>query len=71
MKGKPQMSTTIEIELLEVFRREVKDLAQSSVKYNSVEPADVDAIVRAFGLAIDQNSDGATAQRLLEAINQR
>ena len=65
------MSSTIEIELVEVFRREVRELAQSVSKYNSLESADINAILRAFALAIDRDSDGSTAQKLLEAINQR
>ena len=65
------MPSTIDTELVEVFRREVEELSQSSGKYSSLEPADINSILRAFSLAIDRDGDGVTAQRLLEAINQR
>jgi hypothetical protein len=65
------MPSTIDTELVEVFRREVEELSQSSDKYSSLEPADINSILRAFSLAIDRDGDGVTAQRLLEAINQR
>ena len=65
------MPSTIDTELVEVFRREVEELSQSSDQYSSLEPADINSILRAFSLAIDRDGDGVTAQRLLEAINQR
>ena len=65
------MPSTIDTELVEVFRRAVEELSQSSDKYSSLEPADINSILRAFSLAIDRDGDGVTAQRLLEAINQR
>ena len=65
------MPSTVETELVEVFRREVEELSQSTNKYGSLEPADINAILRAFRLAIDQDVDRVSAQRLLEAINQR
>ncbi len=65
------MPSTIDTELVEVFRREVEELSQSSDKYSSLEPADINSILRAFSLAIDRDGDGVTAQRLLQAINQR
>ena len=65
------MPSTIDTELVEVFRREVEELSQSSDKYSSLEPADINAILRTFNLAINQDEDGVSAQRLLEAINQR
>ncbi len=65
------MPSTIDTELVEVFRREVEELSQSSDKYSSLEPADINSILRAFSLAIDRDGDGVTAHRLLEAINQR
>ena len=64
------MPSTIDTELVEVFRREVEELSQSSDKYSSLEPADINSILRAFSLAIDRDGDGVTAQRLLQAINQ-
>lgn len=65
------MPSTVETELVEVFRREVEELSQLTNKYGSLEPADINAILRAFRLAIDRDADGVSAQRLLEAINQR
>ncbi len=65
------MSSTVEIELVDVFKREVEELAQTSGKYYTLEAGDIDAILRAFSLAINQENDGATAQRLFEAINRR
>ena len=65
------MPSAIDTELVEVFRREVEELSQSSDKYSSLEPADINSILRAFSLAIDRDGDGVTAQRLLQAINQR
>ena len=65
------MPSTVETELVEVFRREVEELSQSTNKYGSLEPADINAILRAFRLAIDRDVDRVSAQRLLEAINQR
>lgn len=65
------MPSTVETELVEVFKREVEELSQLADKYSTLEPADINAILCAFGLAIDRDGDGVTAQRLLEAINQR
>ena len=65
------MPSTVETELVKIFRREVEELSQLTNKYGSLEPADINAILRAFRLAIDRDADGVSAQRLLEAINQR
>ncbi len=65
------MASTVETELVEIFRREVERLSKSEDKYVSLEPADIDAILQTFNLAIDRDGDGVTAQRLLETISQR
>ena len=65
------MPSTVETELVEIFRREVEELSKSTGKYVSLERADINAILHAFSLAIDRDADGVSAQRLLEAINQR
>ena len=65
------MPSTVETELVKIFRREVEGLSQLTNKYGFLEPADINAILRAFRLAIDRDADGVSAQRLLEAINQR
>lgn len=65
------MPSTVETELVKIFRREVEELSQLTNKYGSLEPADINAILRAFRLAIDRDADQVSAQRLLEAINQR
>ena len=65
------MPSTVETELFEIFRREVARLSKSADKYVSLEPADIDAILQTFSLAIDRDGDGVTAQRLLETISQR
>ena len=65
------MPSTVETELVEIFRREVEELSKSADKYVSLERADINAILHAFSLAIDRDRDGVTAQRLLEAISQR
>ena len=65
------MPSTVKTELVEVFQREVEELSQSADKYSTLEPTDINAILRTFSLAIDREGDGVTAQRLLEAISQR
>ena len=65
------MPSTVETELVEIFRREVEELSKSADKYISLERADINAILHAFSLAIDRDGDGVTAQRLLETISQR
>ncbi|MDE0299262.1 MAG: hypothetical protein OXN17_11560 [Candidatus Poribacteria bacterium] len=65
------MPSTVETELVEVFQREVEELSQSTDKYASLEPADIDAILRVFHLAIVRTGDGVTPQKLFEAICQR
>lgn len=65
------MPSTVEAELVEIFRRELEELSQSADKYSILEPADINAILHTFSLALDRHGDGLTAQRLLEAINQR
>ena len=65
------MPSTVETELVEIFRREVEELSKSADKYVSLEPADIDMILQTFSLAIDRDGDEVTAQRLLETISQR
>ena len=65
------MPSTVETELIDIFRREVEELSKSADKYISLERADINAILHAFNLAIDRDGDGVTAQRLLEMISQR
>lgn len=65
------MPSTVETELVEIFRREVEELSKSTDKYVSLERADIDAILHAFSLAIDRDGNGVTAQRLLEMISRR
>ena len=65
------MPSTVETELVEIFRREVEELSKSADKYVSLERADINAILHAFSLAIDRDGNGVTAQRLLDTISQR
>jgi hypothetical protein len=65
------MSSTVETEHVEIFEREAKELCQTASKYSSLELGDVNAVVHAFRLAIEQDGDDVTAQRLFEVINQR
>lgn len=65
------MPSTVETELVDIFRREVEELSKSADKYVSLERADIDAILQTFSLAIDRDGNGVTAQRLLETISQR
>ncbi len=65
------MPSTVETELVEIFRREVEELSKSTDKYVSLERADINAILHAFSLAIDRDGDGVTAHQLLDTISQR
>ena len=65
------MSSTVETEHVEIFKREVQELSQTASKYSSLELDDINAVVHAFRLAIERDGDGVTAQRLFEVINQR
>ena len=65
------MPSTVETELVEIFRREVEELSKSADKYVSLDPADINAILHTFSLAIDRDGDGVTAQKLLETISRQ
>ena len=64
------MSSTVESELVEIYEREVEELALATGKYSSILGSDeIDAIVRTFRLAIEHSGDKVTAQMLFDMIN--
>ena len=64
------MSSTIESELVEIYEREVEELALATSKYSSIlGSAEIDAIVRTFRLAIEHSGDKVTAQMLFDMIH--
>ena len=64
------MSSTIESELVEIYEREVEELALATSKYSSIlGSSEIDAIVRTFRLAIEHSGDKVTAQMVFDMIN--
>lgn len=64
------MPSTFENELIEIYEREVEELALTKSKYNSILGAsDVSAIVSAFRLALEHGVDKVTAQMLYDMVN--
>jgi hypothetical protein len=64
------MSSTLENELIEIYKREVEELALKENKYNqTIGTSEIVAIVDAFRLAIEHGVDKVNAQMLFDMFN--
>ena len=64
------MSSTLEKELIEIYKREVEELAFTEDKYNrTIGASEIAAIVDAFRLAIENSVDKVNAQMLFDMLN--
>ena len=64
------MSSTLEKELIEIYKREVEELAFTEDKYNrTIGASEIAAIVDVFRLAIENGVDKVNAQMLFDMLN--
>jgi len=64
------MSSIVESELVEIYEREVEELALTTSKYSAIlGPLEIAATVRTFRLAIEHSGDKITAQMLFDMIH--
>ena len=64
------MSSTVESELVEIYEREVEELALTTRKYSSIlGSSELATTIRTFRLAIEHSSDKITAQMLFDMIH--
>lgn len=64
------MSSTLEKELIEIYKREVEELAFTEDKYNrTIGASEIAAIADAFRLAIENGVDKVNAQMLFDMLN--
>ena len=64
------MSSTLDKELIEIYKREIEELAFTEDKYNqTIGASEIAAIVDAFRLAIENGVDKVNAQMLFDMLN--
>jgi hypothetical protein len=64
------MSSTPEKELIEIYKREVEELALTESKYSqTIGTSEIVVIVDAFRLAIEHGLDKVNAQMLYDMLN--
>ena len=66
------MPSTLENELVEIYEREVENLAESESKYHSIlGGAEISAVVQAFRFALEHGVDNVTVQMLYDMIDEK
>ena len=65
------MPSTLENEPVGIYEREVEKLVLTESKYRSMlGPAEIAAVVRAFGFALEHGLDKVTVQMLYDMIDE-
>mgnify|MGYP001578549605 CR=1 FL=1 len=69
---KPNMASTFENELVEIYEQEIDKLVSTESKYASILGAsEVFAVVRAFRFALEHGVEKVTVQMLYDMIDDR
>ena len=65
------MDISLENETQHIYRKEIEALIQQEEKYSTLDPAELEAIVRAFELTLTNGREKIRPQMLYDLIHQK